>query len=94
MGFQGVCRGAGLRSSVLGQVSGIVGSAPPGPRPSSASLCQAMGTCVGFPDPSLPHTVMLAAAELLNLALFGDAVVRTAEWLSGCAAPMESHFLF
>lgn len=94
MGSQGVCIGAGLRSSVLGEVSSIVGSASAGLRPSSASLCQALGSCVSHPDPSVPHTAGLAAAELLDLALLGDAVVRTAEWLSGCAALMDSHFLF
>lgn len=94
MGSQGVCIGAGLRSSVLGKVSGIVGSASAGPRPSSASLCQALGSRVSYPDPSVPHIAGLAAAQLLDLALLGDAVVRTAEWISGCVAPMDSHFLF
>lgn len=75
-------------------VSGIVDSASAGPRPSSASLCQALGSRVSYPDPSVPHIAGLAAAQLLDLALLGDAVVRTAEWISGCVAPMDSHFLF
>lgn len=77
MGVQGVSIQPRLQVSIRGG-SWHRRAASAELRPSSASLCQVVGSCAGCPGPSLPCTAVLAAAEWLDLALVGDTVARTA----------------